>query len=127
MTQTRFLAAASTAALFLLAGCQAEPVKVGEAVDPQAEALKNAPPVQLPPAIKHARSYRCKDNSVVHITFMNDDTTATVRDKEGQPPLATVKAPAAGQAYAGEGYSISGDGENITYKSPKTGSQSCRA
>ena len=132
MIQIRTLAAASTAALLLLAGCQAEPVKVGEATDPQAEALKNAPPVTLPPAIKEAKSYRCKDNSLVYISFMTDDVTAAVRDKQEEPPVATLKAPAPGQAFVGQGetgkgFSLSGSGDTVSYTSPDSGTQSCKA
>jgi hypothetical protein len=131
MTQTRFLAAAPLAALSVLAACQSEPIKVGEAADPQAEALKNAPPVQLPPSIKEAKTYRCKDNSVVHISFMNDNVTAMVRDKEEEPPIATLKAPAAGQPFEGQGpegqgFKLVGSGNNVTYTSPDSGTQSCR-
>jgi hypothetical protein len=126
MTQTRFLAAAPLAALFVLAACQSEPIKVGEAADPQAEALKNAPPVQLPPAMKD-KTYRCKDNSVVYVSFSGDNLTALVRDKEEEPPIATLKAPAPGQPFVAEGFSLSGNGSNVTYKSPDSGTQTCRS
>jgi hypothetical protein len=126
MTHTRLLAAASTAALFVLAACQQEPVKVGEASDPQAEALKNAPKVELPPSIKEAKTYRCKDNSLVYVSFMSDNVTAMVRDKQEEPPVATLKAPAPGQPFVAEGFSLSGSGGTVTYKSPDSGTQSCR-
>lgn len=124
---TRTLAAASVAALFLLGACNSEPQVVGGPADDQAEALKNAPKVQLPPAIKVARTYRCKDNSIVYISFLADDQTALVRDKEENPPIATLKAPAQGQPFVSEGFSLSGSGENITYKSPESGTLTCRA
>lgn len=126
MTQTRKIAAASTVALFLLAGCQSEPIKVGEGADPQAEALKNAAPVQLPPTMRD-KTYRCKDNSIVYVSFSSDDLTALVRDKEEEPPIATLKAPAPGQPYVADGFSLSGNGDNVTYKSPDSGTQTCRA
>ena len=127
MMHKHLLAAASTAALILLAGCQSEPIKVGEGTDPQAEALKNAAPVQLPPAIKEAKTYRCKDNSLVYVTFLDDDMTAMVRDKQEEPPVATLKAPAPGQPFVAEGFSLEGSGNTITYKSPDAPTQSCRA
>ncbi len=66
-----------------LAACQQqEPEVVQTNVDPQAEALKTAPPVELPPAIKVAKTYRCKDNTLVYVSFMTDDVTAAVRDKQ---------------------------------------------
>ncbi len=131
MIQHHLLAAASTAALMLLAGCNSEPVKVGEAADPQAEALKNAPKVALPPAMKD-KTYRCKDNSVVYVSFSSDNVTALVRDKQEEPPVATLKAPAPGQAFVGQGdsgkgFSLSGSGDNVTYTSPDSGTQTCKA
>ncbi len=122
------LAAASVAALLSLAACQKQP-EVVEATgpDPQAKELAKAAPVELPPAIKASKTYRCKDNSLVYITFLTDNVTALVRDKQEEPPVATLKAPAPGQAYVFEGYSLSGEGDQVTYKSPDSGSQSCKA
>jgi hypothetical protein len=127
MTYPRFLAAASVAALFVLGACNTEPEVIGGPADPQAEALKNAPPVQLPPSIREAKTYRCRDNSIVHISFMSDGVTAAVRDSEEEPPVATLRAPAAGQPFTAEGYSLSGSGDQVTYRSPDKGSQSCRS
>lgn len=124
MRHTRLLAAASTAAMFILSGCKSEAVKVGEPADPQAEALKNAPKVQLPPAMRDA-TYRCKDNSLVYVSFSGDNLTALVRDKQEEPPVATLRAPASGQPYVAEGFSLSGSGNSVTYKSPDSPSQTC--
>lgn len=126
MTHPRTLAAASMAALFILGACNSEPEQVGGPIDPQADALKNAPPVQLPPQIKLAKSFRCKDNSLVHISFMNDDVTVVIRGKAEEPPVATLRAPAPGQPFVAEGYSLSGDGNSVTYKSPNSPNQTCR-
>lgn len=127
MTNTRLFVAAPIAALILLGGCNSEPIQVGQASDPHANELKNAPPVQLPPSIKEAKSYRCRDNSVVHITYLSDDTTAVIRSEAGaEPPLATLTAPAAGQPFVSEGYSLTGNGATVTYKSPQRAAQSCR-
>jgi hypothetical protein len=101
-------------------------VEVGPA-DPQAEALKNAPPVELPPSIKEAKTYRCKDNSLVYVTYMSDNMTVMVRDKQEEPPVATLRAPAPGQPFVAEGFSLTGSGNNITYKSPDSGTLTCRA
>jgi len=132
MKHTRLLVAAATAALLALSACQQEPIKVGEGADPQAEALKNAPKVALPPSIKQARTYRCKDNSVVYVNFMSDDVTANVRDKEEEPPRTTLTAAAPGQPYQltdqqGGKWSLSGSGDTVTYTSPDSGTQTCRA
>ena len=122
------LAAAPFAALLSLAACNNEPETVSAAgEDPLADQLKTAPPVQLPPAIASSKTYRCKDNSIVYISFMTDGVTAAVRDVESDPPVATLKAAAPGQPFEFEGYSLSGNGDQVTYKSPDKGSQSCKA
>lgn len=128
MTKSRLLAAAPLVALFALGGCTSEPIKVGEAADPHANELKNAPPVQLPPSIKEAKAYRCRDNSLVHITFLSDDTTAIIRETAGaEPPKATLVAPAAGQPFVSGDYSLTGSGATVTYKAPGKAAQSCRS
>lgn len=132
MQKPHLLLAACAAALALSACQQKEPEVVQSNVDAQAEALKTAPPVELPPAIKIAKTYRCKDNSLVYVSFMTDDVTAAVRDKQEEPPVATLKAPAAGQAFVGQGesgkgFSLSGSGDTVSYTSPDSGTQSCSA
>ena len=127
MHKTPFLIAASIAASLSLAACQNEPEVVDTNPDPQADELAKAPPVTLPPAIKSSKAYRCKDNSLVYVTLMADDVSAMVRDKQEEPPVATLKAPAAGQPFVSEGYSLTVSGNNITYNSPDKGTQSCKA
>ena len=127
MTRTLTLALVAAAAL---AGCNKEDhtIVAGPDVnDPQANVVANLDNVQLPPSISASKTYRCKDNSLVYITFLTDNVTALVRDKQEEPPVATLKAPAPGQAYVFEGYSLSGEGDQVTYKSPDSGSQSCKA
>ena len=128
MQKSYFLAAAATAAILTVSACNSEPETITvNQYDPQAEALKNAGPVELPPAIRVARTYRCRDNSLVHISFMTDGVTAAVRDSEEEPPVATLRAPAEGQPFVAEGFSLSGSGPTVTYDSPDTASQTCRA
>jgi hypothetical protein len=126
MQKTLFIAA-SIAASLSLAACKNEPEVIDSNPDPQAEELAKAPPVTLPPAIKSSKTYRCKDNSLVYVTLLADDMTAMVRDKEEEPPVATLKAPAPGQPFVSEGFSLTVSGNNITYNSPDKGTQSCKA
>ncbi len=120
-------AAASVAASLSLAACSNEPEVVDNNPDPQAAELAKAPPVTLPPAIKESKTYRCKDNSLVYVTYLADNVTAMVRDKQEEPPVATLKAPAAGEPFVSEGFSLSVNGNSITYNSPDKGTQSCKA
>ncbi|WP_106639576.1 hypothetical protein [Allosphingosinicella vermicomposti] len=117
--------AASAAALLSLSACNEPEVVTANAPDPQAEALANAAPVELPPSIQSTRTYRCKDNSLLYADFYTNNTVK-VRDKKG-PEGTILTAPEAGQAYAAEGYSLSGNGTTVTYTAPGKGAQSCKA
>lgn len=123
-----FAAALVAATLPLVACGQKEPEVVNTVYDPQAEALKTAPPVELPPAIQASRTYRCKDNSLVYIDFMSNNTALIRKSKGVEPPIATLTTETAGGAYKSpDGYTVSGNSEQITYSSPNGGSQSCKA
>ena len=127
MQNIRFFAAASVAVSLLLSACSNEPQVVDTNPDPMKDELAKAAPVELPPAIKEAKSYRCKDNSLVHVTYLTDNVTAMVRDKQENPPIATLKAPAAGQPFVSEGFSLAVTGNSVTYNSPKAGTLTCKA
>jgi hypothetical protein len=126
--KTSIFAAASLAALLSLAACKNEPEVVDTNPDPQAAELAKAAPVELPPAIQASRTYRCKDNSLVYIDFMSNNTALVRKSKGAEPALATLTAETPGGAYkSADGYTISGNSAQITYASPKAGSQSCKA
>lgn len=99
--------------------------------DTMANELAAAPPVELPPSIAASKVYRCKDNSLVYIDWL---------EKNGQPAGANFRTErtgtptqltsAAGTApFTAEGYSLSGDkaASTITLERPGKGSQSCKA
>ena len=50
--------------------------------DPLANTLASAPKVELPPAIKADKTLRCKDNSLVYVTFFEGDKQAVVRTEQ---------------------------------------------
>jgi hypothetical protein len=119
---------AAASALLALSACNTEPERVegGGPQDDMAAELANAAPVELPPAVKESKSYRCKDNSLVYIDWLSGDTSANVRTEKGGTPTV-VKAPAAGEPMTAEGYSLTGDSANITITVPGKSSQSCKA
>lgn len=127
MQNAKLLAVAASAAAFVsLAACNSEPeVVTANAPDPQAEALANAAPVELPPAIAASRTYRCKDNSLVYADFYTNDTVK-VRADRSEPGTVLTRGEDGG-AYTAEGYSVSDNAETITYAAPGKGSQSCKA
>lgn len=123
--QNTILFAASAAALLSLSACSNEPEVVDTSVDPQAEALANAAPVEAPPMIQASNTYRCKDNSLVYIDFYTNNTARVRAEKGEQGTLLT--APGPDQPYTAEGYSVSGSGKQISYSAPGKGSLTCNA
>lgn len=123
---TRALLLSALAAGTLLAGCKPTTVTAGPPVDPDAAKVAAAPPVKLPPAVQSSKTYRCKDNSLVYIDFFNDGTTAAVKSKKADAGTR-LTAPAAGQPFTADGYSLSGTGDTVTLKRPGHDSQACNA
>ncbi|MDB5697711.1 MAG: hypothetical protein JWN69_515 [Alphaproteobacteria bacterium] len=122
----RVFAAASVAAFLPLAACNQEPEVINAGPpDTQAKDLAAAAPVELPPSIAASRTYRCKDNSLVYIDFMSNQTANYRTSKSGEPVVLT--APAQGQPYVADGYSVSSSGTEINLTAPGKGSQSCKA
>lgn len=114
------------AAVSLSACGQSEPEVVGGPADPMAEQLAKAPPVELPPAVKASKTYRCKDNSLIFVDFLADDKTANLRMEKNGMPTKLVAAEA-GQPFEAEGgYKIEGSGDTITATVPGKGAQSCK-
>lgn len=111
-----YLAAAAIAALLSLGACNKEPeAEVVNQYDAQAEALRNAAPVVLPPAIIASRTYRCSDNGLYYVDFYNNNTALIRRTREGTP--TTLTAPGEGAAYAGQGYTVSANSNNVRINS----------
>ena len=119
-----FLAAALAASISLSA-CKNEPEVIDSNPDPQAEALKAAPPVEALPMIQASRTYRCKDNSLVYADFYTNNT-ATVREGAQSPP--TLLTATDGQPpFVAEGYSLSANAAQVSYTAPGKGTRSCKA
>ena len=134
MTKTTQIIAVTAAAFLSLSACEQKPPEVvgGVAPDATAIAAANKAPVALPPSIANSKTYRCKDKSVVYVNFLTDGTTINVRDKEEEPPAVNLKAAAAGEPFegvlpAGEGFRMVGSGDEVTYTSPDSGTQVCKA
>jgi len=102
-----------------LAGCN-KPAPVD-----QTNVVVNEPLV-LPPSIVASKTYRCKDNSLAYVDYLNDGKTATVRDAPDATPTALTMAEA-GKPYTAEGYSLTGTATdaNVTLTRPGKGSQAC--
>lgn len=119
------------AAAAALAGCnkQDHTIQSGGPDDPMGNALANAAPVELPPSIAHSGIYRCKDNSVVYVDWLDDSKTTNLRTSKDGTPLQLKSAEAGKPMIADGGYSLTGtkDSTAITLARPGKGSQSCKA
>src|SRR5688500_7085376 len=118
--------AAAFAASTVLAACNTEPevVQINK-YDPMADDLKNAAPIAPPPMIQVSRTYRCRDNSLYYVDFYTNNT-AMVRTQQGGDPVAMLTAEGGNPPYVGqEGYSVSGNGEQVSISAPGRGSQTC--
>lgn len=123
----RILPVVAALAALPLAACQSEPETVTSvAPDPLADQKAAAAPVELPPAIRAQVSFRCRDNSLVYVDFFAGDRQVNFRTERGTPPT-TLTAETAGGPYTAEGYSVTGDAENITLKQPGKDELTCRA
>lgn len=126
MNNIRALAALPLAALIALAACDNPTIDPNKEEEANAAAAANAASsVEAPPMIQASRTYRCKDNSLLYADFYTNDTVNVRNEKEG--PGTILTAPAAGQAYVAEGYSLSANAAQISYTAPGKGAQSCKA
>ncbi len=123
------LALASVLAAFALSAC-GEPTTItaSRPSDPDADKVKSAPQVKLPPALLASKTFRCKDNSLLYVDFFNDQMTANVKkEKTGTPTALT--APKAGDPYTGGGYTVKGEAtdKTVTITQPGKDAQPCDA
>ena len=129
MTKAPFIAVAATA-LLTLAACDNKPEVVDtRAPDPQASALANAAPVELPPAIAASVTFRCQPgNTLIYVNFFRGDKMVTITTSKDGPPTA-LKAPEAGQPYVAEGTSwkLTGNARAATIVLADGSSHSCKA
>lgn len=116
-------------ALLALAACNqsSKPEVVDTNPDPMANQLANAAPVEMPPAIKADKTLRCKDNSLVYVTFFEGDKMAVVRTTQGGTPTQ-LKADKAGDPYVADGgWKMTGSPSSIELTQPGKGAESCKS
>ncbi len=117
----------AAAALFSLSACENKPEEIDtRAPDPQASALANAAPVELPPSVKATVTFRCKDNSLVYVDFFSGDKLANLKTAPDGTAVHLTAA-TAGEPLTAEGYSLTGTPTNITLTQPGKDPQTCTA
>jgi hypothetical protein len=118
---------AAIAALATLGACSSEPETVNAGpVDPQAEALNTAAPVEQLRMIQASRTFRCKDNSLIYVDFYTDNTAAARLDKAAQPTVLNA-AEGGKPPFTAEGWSVSDNAAQVSITAPGKGTQSCKA
>lgn len=120
----------AAAALLALAACNnkpAQPEVVDTNPDPMATQLANRPPVELPPAIKADKTFRCKDNSLLYVTFFDGDKLAFVRTEKTGAPNRLTAAKAGDPLTADGGWKLTGTPSNITITRPGKGTLTCKS
>lgn len=119
--------AAVAVSLLALAACntQKEPKVVDTTEDPLGNAVQNAKPVELPPAISATVEFRCKDNTLVTVDFFKGNTQLTLHPTKDGIPVHLVAATAGGPYTAAGGYTLSGDEKKITWKDAEKPEQTC--
>ena len=112
MYKPPLLAAAASAALLTLSACKKSEPEMVNSYDPQAQALQNAAPVELPPAILDARTFRCADNSLFYVEFYNNNTALLRTSRDGAPTQLTQTGGAG--PYTGGDQSVSANATHVT-------------
>ena len=118
------------AALLALAACNSKPSTpevLDSNPDPMATQLANAGAIELPPAIKAEKTLRCKDNSLVYVTFFQGDKQAFVRTAKDGSPTTLNAANAGDPLVADGGWKLTGTPASITLEQPGKGALTCKS
>lgn len=117
-----------------LVACKQETIVAGEQPDPMKDELAKAAPVELPPAIAATKTYRCKDNSLVRIDWLQGGKGAYLHGEgHDQTHLKAAQAaegqPATTDLTADGGFVLKGDAtaSTVNLTVPGKGSLACKA
>lgn len=121
----------ATAALLALAACNPKP-KTPEVVDtnpdPMANELANRAPVELPPAIKADKTFRCQPGNVlIYVTFFEGDKLAFVRTEKTGAITRLTAAKAGEPLTADGGWKLTGNPNRVTITQPGKGEFTCKS
>jgi hypothetical protein len=123
MRNTPYLAAAASAALLALSGCNNDPVQINTVERDTNEPSAPLNATEMPPAMTASKIYRCAypSNALFYVDIYNNNT-ATIRagNANATPVLLTGTSP--NGPFTAEGNSVSGTGNQVTING-----QSCRA
>jgi hypothetical protein len=117
-----------------LAACNNQPIEGKGPPDPMEGELANAAPVELPPAIVASKTYRCKDNSLIRIDWLQGGKGAYLHGAGQEQTHVKAAEPVEGKPaspalVAEGGYSLTGDAtaSTVSVTLPGKGAQACKA
>ncbi len=117
------------APLLALAACNSQPQQaevIDSNPDPLANQIANAAPVELPPAIRTEKTFRCADGALVGVVFFDGDKQVNVRVPNTATTPTVLRAPEKGEPYTAEGgWTLTGDDAKITLTQPGKKALSC--
>lgn len=116
--------------LAALAACEKKAPEVIDtrAPDPNAAALANAAPVELPPAIRAQKTYRCKvDNSLVYVTWFQGDKFVDARDTKDGAPTRLESTTGSSPWTSAVGWTVEGDTETVRITVPGKSPRDCHS
>ncbi len=85
--------------------------------------------VVLPPSIQASKVYRCADNVIVHVDWLSDGKSATIRTDKAASPNMVSAAEEGGPMTSATGYSLSGNAQagSVKIAVPGHNAQTCKA
>ena len=115
-----------------LVACKQETIVANGPADPMADELANAAPVELPPAIASSKTYRCKDNGLVKIDWLQGGKGAYLHgdgyaQTHVKPAEIAEGQPASSDLTAEGGYVLKGEptASSVSLTLPGKGTQTC--
>lgn len=108
----------------VMVGCKPTTIVGGQ---PEDNVTASNAHVALPPPISHSGIYRCDDNTLAYIDYLADGLTANLKFDAESGTSKRLTAEAKGKPFKGEGFSVSGDGPEITMSKPTSGSVDCKS
>ena len=112
---------AAFAAALALAACDGKPANTTETAG--ANVATPVAKVELPPAVKSSKQYRCKDDSVVTVNLFEGGLMANIKDEGG--PATMLKAEEAGKPLVAEGVELVVKGDAVSLTRPGHPKQDC--
>jgi hypothetical protein len=117
----KHLPRAALAAVLALAACDNKPANTTETAS--ANVAAPSAKVELPPAVKSSKQYRCKDDSVVTVNLFDGDLMANMR--EDGASILMLKAEAPGKPFVADTAELVVKGDAVTLTRPGHPKQDC--